>query len=69
MIEAAISSSVLILAVILIRFVFKEKIRRRFQYALWGLVLIRLILPFSLFESNISVMNTLPAPSIANQQI
>lgn len=69
MIEAAITSSVLILAVILVRFIFKEKISRKFQYALWGLVLIRLILPFPLFESNISVMNALPAPSIANQQI
>ncbi len=69
MIETVITSAVLILAVILVRFIFKEKISHRFQYALWGLVLLRLILPFSLFTSNISVMNAVSAQPIANQQV
>ena len=69
MIETVITSAVLILAVILVRFIFKEKISRRFQYALWGLVLLRLILPFSLFASNFSVMNAISATSVANKQV
>lgn len=64
MTETLISSSVLILALIAIRIVFKGKISRRLQYALWGLVLLRLLLPFSLLKSTISVMNVLDASKI-----
>ena len=59
MIETVISSSVLILAVIAVRFLFRTKMSSRLRYALWGLVLIRLLLPVTLFESGISVMNSL----------
>ena len=41
------SSSVLILALILLRYLFRNLISRRVQYALWGLVLLRLLLPVS----------------------
>lgn len=57
MTELIITSSVLILMVILLRHFFKGKISLRLQYALWALVLIRLIVPITLFESPISVMN------------
>ncbi len=57
MIELIITSSVLILVVILMRYLLKGKISLRLQYALWALVLIRLIVPVTLFESPISVMN------------
>lgn len=69
MIEAVITSSVLVLAIILVRAIFKGKISRRFSYALWGLVLVRLLMPFSLYKSSISVMNVLSAPRITDQQI
>ena len=57
MIEWIVSSSVLIIVIILLRFILKGKISLRLQYALWGLVLIRLLLPVSLGSSNISIMN------------
>ncbi|GEM_PF-4292220 len=57
MIETVVTSSVLIAAIIAIRFLTREKIGRRLRYALWGLVLLRLLLPFSLFGSSLSVMN------------
>ncbi|MBR2879140.1 MAG: peptidase, M56 family protein, partial [Oscillospiraceae bacterium] len=59
MIEWIISSSLLILAVIALRSVFNGKIRPLFQYALWGIVLLRLLIPFSFFESSFSIMNVL----------
>jgi len=58
MLEWVISSCVLILAAVFVRAVFGEKIGFRFRYALWALVLLRLLMPFTPFESNVSVMNT-----------
>ena len=46
--EWIVTSSVLILIVLLLRTVLKGKISLRLQYALWGLVLIRLLLPVSI---------------------
>ncbi len=57
MTECIISSSVLIAVITALRFIFRGRISRRLQYALWGLVLLRLALPFSLAGSPISVMN------------
>ncbi len=54
-----ITSSVLIVIIAVLRFVLRGKISLKLQYALWGLVLIRLILPFSVFESPASVLNLL----------
>lgn len=50
-----ISSSVLILAVILIRAIFGKRMNAGLRYALWGLVLIRLLIPGTVFQSPISV--------------
>ena len=58
MVEWIVSSSVLIAVVILLRFVLKGKISLRLQYALWALVLVRLLVPVSFGSSDISVMNT-----------
>lgn len=58
MIETIITSSVLILAIILLRALFKNGISRRFRYALWALVLLRLLIPVQFFESPISILNT-----------
>lgn len=46
--EILLTSSVLILALLALRQVFRNTISRRMQYALWGLVLLRLLLPFQL---------------------
>ncbi|MBQ7937997.1 MAG: hypothetical protein IJ283_05835 [Oscillospiraceae bacterium] len=54
-----ITSSVLIVIIAVLRFVLRGKISLKLQYALWGLVLIRLLLPFSIFESPASVLNLL----------
>ena len=54
--EILLTSSVLILALFLLRWVFREKISRRVQYALWGLVLVRLLVPVSLPALDFSVL-------------
>ncbi|HKL79964.1 MAG TPA: M56 family metallopeptidase [Mobilitalea sp.] len=64
MIDTMITSSVLIVVIIAIRYLFAGKINRRLQYALWGLVLLRLCLPFTLFSSSISVMNAVSIDEI-----
>ena len=57
MIEWIISSSVLIAALLLLRLLFRGKISARLQYALWALVLLRLLIPGSIVESAASVSN------------
>ena len=52
--EWIISSSVVITAVLLIRFCFKERIGAKLRYALWLIVLVRLLLPVQIGESAIS---------------
>ena len=61
MAEWILTSSLLILLVIAVRRVFRGKISPRFQYALWLLVLLRLLLPFSLYRSAVSPANLVPA--------
>jgi len=60
MTEWIISSSVLIVAVILMRALFRKRISPTLRYCLWSLVLLRLLLPFSLGESALSVLNHVP---------
>lgn len=57
MIEAVISSSVLITIIILIRTFFKGKIKSSVMYSLWLIAALRLMLPFELAHSPFSVMN------------
>lgn len=57
MTEWILSSSILILVVIALRTVFKGKISLRLQYAIWGLVLLRLLIPVNFGSTNISVAN------------
>ena len=59
MTEWIFSSSALILIVIALRGLLKDKLRPMVRYCLWGLVLVRLLLPFSLFESTLSLGNAL----------
>lgn len=59
MIQWIITSSVLIAIIAVLRFLLRGKISLKLQYALWALVLIRLLLPFSVFESPASVLNVI----------
>ena len=49
-----IPASLMIAAVLAIRFVLRGKISLRLQYALWAVVLVRLLVPCLLFVSPIS---------------
>ena len=55
MLKWIISSSALILAVAAIRFALRGKLTARVQYAVWALVMLRLLLPFSIGTSGASV--------------
>ncbi len=57
MTEWILSSSILILIVIALRTCFKGKISLRLQYAIWSLVLLRLLIPVSFGSTNFSVAN------------
>ena len=50
--EILITSTALILALLLIRRVFRGVLSRRFQYALWALVLVRLLVPVNLLPAS-----------------
>lgn len=49
------SSALLIAAVLAIRAVFRERMSAGFRYALWAVVLIRLLVPFTVFKSPVSL--------------
>ena len=63
-----LSSTVLILAVIILRSVLKGRISLRMQYALWVLVLIRLLIPWDIGSSVLSLQNHLPHESPIRQE-
>lgn len=68
MTEWILSSSVLILVVLGLRAVLKDRISQRLRYGLWALVLIRLLIPFHFAESELSIQNTPPAQAVAQVQ-
>ena len=59
MIVWEVSSAILILAVLILRFLFRGKLSARARYALWAVVLLRLLIPFSIGQSSISVPGAL----------
>lgn len=61
--DMILTSSVLITAILMIRMMAKGKIPARMQYALWLLVLLRLVIPGSLGSSQVSVLNLLRIPT------
>lgn len=66
MTEWIITSSATILIMLLLRAVFRKRISARLQYTLWSLVLLRLLIPFSLSSTPISIMNfVVPAEQAA----
>ena len=54
--EVLITSSVLILALLALRGIFRGSLSRRVQYALWGLVALRLLVPVNLPAAQHSVL-------------
>lgn len=56
--DILVTSSVLILALLVLRQVFRKTISRRVQYALWGLVLLRLLVPVNLPAMEHNVLTT-----------
>lgn len=60
MLEWILSSCVLILAVVGLRYLLRGRLSLRLQYAMWLIVLLRLLLPVSLGSSPVSVTNALP---------
>lgn len=63
--ELLITSSALILALLALRRLFRKTISRRAQYALWGLVLLRLLVPVSLPAAEFSLLTA--AKPVADQ--
>ncbi len=53
--EILISSSVLILIIVILRHLLRNKVSRRLQYGLWLLVALRLLIPFQFGQSDYSV--------------
>jgi len=66
--EWIVTSSVLILVVLGLRFALKGKLRLRLQYGLWALVLIRLLIPLSI-ASPLSIMNFMPQPQVLDRTV
>lgn len=64
MTEWIVTSTAMILIIIALRGLLKGKITAKLRYSLWALVLVRLLIPFSLVDSAISVSNILSAPVI-----
>lgn len=54
--EILLTSSALILALLALRRLFRRTLSRRAQYALWGLVLLRLLVPVSLPAAEFSLL-------------
>ncbi len=54
--EILLTSSALILALLVLRRLFRRTLSRRVQYALWGLVLLRLLIPANLPAADFSLL-------------
>lgn len=64
MIEWIVTSSALILLVILLRVLIRNRVSPRLRYALWALVLLRLVIPGTFWESRASVMAPVAAQEV-----
>lgn len=64
MLQWFLTSSVLTAAVLLLRLMLKDRISVRLRYALWALVLVRLLIPGTLGETHYSILNLLPSSGL-----
>lgn len=63
------SSSVLILGILILRQILKGRISLRLQYALWLLVLVRLLCPVNFFQSGMSIQNAIVPMQMQTTQV
>ena len=68
MTEWIITSSLLILIVLLVRRLFRGRLSLRLQYALWLVVLVRLLIPGTVAQTGLSVLNYLPRTEVEVSQ-
>ena len=68
MLEWIVTSSLLIVVVLVLRMLLCNRLSGRVRYALWGLVLLRLLIPVQLFAGPVSVGAYLPQTNIAAQE-
>lgn len=68
MTEWIITSSLLIAIVLLVRRIFRGKLSLRLQYALWLVVLVRLLIPGTVAQTGLSVLNYLPRTEVEVSQ-
>lgn len=64
--ETVVTSSVLIVVLILLRYLFRGKMNLRLQYALWLLAAVRLLMPLPISESPLSLLNLVDRNRQAN---
>lgn len=57
MIEHLITSTVLMLCILLIRMLFGNRMSQRLKYGLWIFVVVKLLVPLPLYETDFSIMN------------
>lgn len=65
--DVLLTSSALILALLILRRLFRKTLSRRAQYALWGLVLLRLLIPVSFPAAEFSLL-TAAEPVVENME-
>ncbi len=59
-VDWVVSSSILILMIVLVRVVFRNKIRPHVRYIMWLAVALRLLIPFSFWKTDVSILNFIP---------
>ena len=68
MAEWILMSSLLIVIVLAVRALFRGRMGLRLRYALWLLVLLRLLVPGTVFQTGLSVLNYVPLSQTAAAQ-
>lgn len=68
MAEWILTSSLLIVIVLAVRALFRGRMGLRLRYALWLLVLLRLLVPGTVFQTGLSVLNYVPLSQTATAQ-
>lgn len=68
MAEWILTSSLLIVIVLAVRALFRGRMGLRLRYTLWLLVLLRLLVPGTVFQTGLSVLNYVPLPQTAAVQ-
>ena len=68
MLEWIVTSSLLILVVLVLRLLLRNRLSGRVRYALWAVVLLRLLIPVQLFTAPVSVGEYLSQPDAAAQE-